>query len=497
MPSLDFQAEQTAFREWYIQHAQWLRNAATSLRTLISLLLSDRDAFPTPKVLSRVKDREESIRKFGRKYQAALEEEKRPYEIKDYITDLVGLRVICLYEPDIKEIRSVLMDNFELVDSTDRLSRLDTNEDIFGYKSLHLDMTLKRPRADLPEYSPFGALQFEVQIRTVVQDAWATLDHKIEYKKSIPRGLKRRISVLAALFELADQEFLNIRNDTATLAKLAAEQDTAEDRLDAFRFVRLARERFASYQFVAHKVDGFVEELSRIDPCVTERTIDSALGAHWDTLSRYQHYLRQSSGSRMNPYTVIRHALFLSNPEAYASLLFDFARHNLEKWLRTQESPSEAQVALLNRVREVSDLPGYVSLEDISVQCPECNGTVPLKVAAGEEEPKLRFCLTCKRRLEIDPVRKEVIRHSEVEPIDAEIVGFDKGRYMLRCSQCNSSAKAFYADGQYAFGVCYYCERPTLLRADTRSARNANISQSQQNAQQCLPADAEDGAAEG
>ena len=58
---------------------------------------------------------------------------------------------------------------------------------------------------------------FEVQIRSLIQDAWSVLDHKIKYKKSIPIDLKRRINILSALFELADREFKEIRNATIEL----------------------------------------------------------------------------------------------------------------------------------------------------------------------------------------------------------------------------------------------------------------------------------------
>ena len=64
------------------------------------------------------------------------------------------------------------------------------------------------------EYQRYSNLRFEVQIRTIIQDAWSVLDHKIKYKKSIPLNMKRRINTLAALFELADREFFSIRQET-------------------------------------------------------------------------------------------------------------------------------------------------------------------------------------------------------------------------------------------------------------------------------------------
>ena len=82
---------------------------------------------------------------------------------------------------------------------------IEETESEFGYKGLHLDLKLDDERKILPEYVGFGDQQFEVQIRTIVQDAWSEVDHKLKYKKEIPSDIKRRIYRLAALFELADQ----------------------------------------------------------------------------------------------------------------------------------------------------------------------------------------------------------------------------------------------------------------------------------------------------
>jgi ppGpp synthetase/RelA/SpoT-type nucleotidyltranferase len=78
---------------------------------------------------------------------------------------------------------------------------------------------LRNRLEDLPDANRFKHLKIELQIRTVIQDAWSILDHKIKYKNSIPQNLKRRINRLSALFEIADDEFLNIQKEISQLER--------------------------------------------------------------------------------------------------------------------------------------------------------------------------------------------------------------------------------------------------------------------------------------
>jgi ppGpp synthetase/RelA/SpoT-type nucleotidyltranferase len=348
MASLDFAAEKEAFKEYYAANSGVFHDASDSLRTLLSLLLTDNDAFSTPQVLARVKERDECIAKFARKYQTKCEETSTPYEIKDYITDVVGIRVICLYETDIPLVRTIFTENFAILEESDKTQAVESQEGVFGYKGLHLDLKLLANRRDLPEYLRFSDLQFEVQLRTIVQDAWSVLDHKIKYKKKIPHELKRRINRLAALFELADQEFLNIRDETRELEfKAKAEPIPASEALpppaaappvDAFSFLGVAQRHFPTYPFQGHKIDGFVAELLDIAPSLTVAELEVAITDAHNTIEEYKNYQHERYFNRLNPYTTIRHALYLSDRERYAPLLFDLQRRNFDAWLTGRNS---------------------------------------------------------------------------------------------------------------------------------------------------------------
>ena len=101
-PDQYFKSAQTEFREFYNSNLEDIQAAEKAFRNLSVLLLKNQE-FPEPKVSSRVKNRSECIRKFDGKYSLILEESGEEYKIKDHITDLIGVRIVCLYESDIEK----------------------------------------------------------------------------------------------------------------------------------------------------------------------------------------------------------------------------------------------------------------------------------------------------------------------------------------------------------------------------------------------------------
>lgn len=335
MASLDFEKEKQSFRDYHNENYELLEAAKQAFIVIINSILAED--IPISSVTGRVKDREESIKKFSRKYQTALEEARTPYEIKDHITDLIGLRVVSLYESDIVRIRDILSSEFEFIEVTDKIEAMESKEDSFGYKGLHVDLRLKEPRRGMREYARYNDLRFELQIRTIIQDAWSALDHKIKYKKSIPHYLKRRINTLAALFELADREFYSIREETIKSAekeKLKRDQLSEDEQLNAFSFLAIAEERFPDYRFQPHKVDGFVLELvdyGDLSPSRFKAIVDAGI----DKVNDYKRYLGQNDSQRhaLNPYMMIRHLLYKEDKTKYERILYNDQRARFDAWL--------------------------------------------------------------------------------------------------------------------------------------------------------------------
>lgn len=357
MGSLDFDREKTEFVKFYDGNRNSLKSALDSFKSLIdSLLLSVPDVSIST-VDGRIKEREECISKFTRKYRTSLENTKTPYTIREKITDLIGLRVVCLYEDDVEQVKNAISKEFIVLDITDKIAQVEGTEDSFGYKGLHLDLELNDTRKEMAEYRIHSDHHFELQIRTVVQHSWSTVDHKIKYKKSIPNNLKRRINTLAALFELADREFRAIRDATNAELKqvekiypeIQAETEADGDSalvstengqavrshhfspLDAFTFLRIARHFFPEFEFEPYKVDGFTDEIVSLEPKISRGKFNYYMRETISDVKRYQAEI-EKTGDMLPPFSLMRHCLFAGNQEVFTTILPDSARERFEKW---------------------------------------------------------------------------------------------------------------------------------------------------------------------
>lgn len=142
------------------------------------------------------------------------------------VTDLSGVRIIVRTLADVPVVASLIAQEFA-VDSTRSLRKSDQlDDDRFGYLSDHYIVQLKEPRTKLQEWSGLAGLNAELQVRTILQHAWASVQYSLDYKSSydIPKKLRRRLFRLSALFELADEELNQIGADAKTLSARYSEQ---------------------------------------------------------------------------------------------------------------------------------------------------------------------------------------------------------------------------------------------------------------------------------
>lgn len=173
------------------------------LESFISEVLSHHEIH-IHTLTSRIKDKDSLRKKISK---------QKNYTSLDDITDICGLRITSYYEDDIERIASVIRENFD-IDHQNSVNKKDILEPTtFGYLSLHYVISFNNERTDLIEYRRFKNLKAEIQIRSILQHAWAEIEHDLGYKNKVPVPIRRRFSMLAGLLELADREFIQIKED--------------------------------------------------------------------------------------------------------------------------------------------------------------------------------------------------------------------------------------------------------------------------------------------
>ena len=124
------------------------------------------------------------------------------------------MRIITYFSNDVDKIANIIRKEFK-IDELNSIDKRDPDDPTkFGYVSLHYVVSLRNNRTNLPEAKKFKGLKIEIQIRTILQHAWAEIEHDLGYKseKDIPKKIKRQFSRLASHIELADEEFIRIRD---------------------------------------------------------------------------------------------------------------------------------------------------------------------------------------------------------------------------------------------------------------------------------------------
>lgn len=208
---------QNAILQQFDRQVGLYSDLASTAASLIEKILSPA-LVQVHSVTHRCKNRDSLVLKLAK-------EDKQYKDISD-ITDLAALRITTYFAEDVDLIAEIIEKEF-LIDednSVDKRNRLDP--DRFGYQSLHYIASIKSDRCQFIEYARFKSLSFEIQVRSILQHAWAEIEHDLGYKSAagVPREIRRRFSRIAGLLELADDEFAAIRKELAAYKiKVSAE----------------------------------------------------------------------------------------------------------------------------------------------------------------------------------------------------------------------------------------------------------------------------------
>lgn len=178
----------------------------TKLNVLNTEFSLQFDRNPFESIKSRLKSPNSIIEKLKRK-NLVLNEETIANVIEEQLYDVAGIRVVCAFQEDIYWLARLLMqqDDIHLIRVKDYIKNPKPN----GYRSLHLIL-------EVPVFLSEGKtpMKVEVQFRTIAMDFWASVDHKLRYKKDlaneaeIVEKLRQCADVIAGL----DDEMQRIRS---------------------------------------------------------------------------------------------------------------------------------------------------------------------------------------------------------------------------------------------------------------------------------------------
>lgn len=199
----------------YTQRRPQLVASTERYLTVVTALLDDA-GIDYLSVTARTK----SVASFAAKADRHVDGRRLYADPLSEITDQVGLRVITYLRDDVAAVARLLGQEMQLLDDRD-MGVETASEGRWGYASRHLLLA-----AD-GEQQPAS-----VQVRTILQHAWAEFEHDVRYKGSIPEedapDLDRRFTLAAGLLELADREFSAIRERLRSTTPVERPQSAGE-----------------------------------------------------------------------------------------------------------------------------------------------------------------------------------------------------------------------------------------------------------------------------
>lgn len=133
------------------------------------------------------------------------------YQKFDDLTDILGARIICFFNDEVDKLGKEIEKHFTIDWKNSSDKRALIKADSFGYLSLHYTCYFSEDSGYPKEVCN---KKFEIQIRTVLQHTWAAIEHDIGYKSEfgLPREYERGFSRVAGLLEIADDEFIRLRD---------------------------------------------------------------------------------------------------------------------------------------------------------------------------------------------------------------------------------------------------------------------------------------------
>lgn len=192
------------FKEVMMRYRCAIMEIETKFRVLNDTFSVQLNRNPIESIKTRLKTEESLVQKlYSRNLPVTIE------AIEKEIHDVAGVRVICSFPEDIYVLAKCLIeqDDIRVIEEKDYISTPKAN----GYRSLHLIVEVPIFMQNEKKH-----VKVEVQFRTIAMDFWASLEHKVRYKKDIPveveAQLQAELKECADVSAMLDRKMENIKN---------------------------------------------------------------------------------------------------------------------------------------------------------------------------------------------------------------------------------------------------------------------------------------------
>lgn len=194
--------EAEPFNRLMMEYRFAIMEVETKLKVLNEEFSREYKRNPFESIKSRLKSPESIYEKLERKgYPITVD------NIREHLTDVAGLRVICSFPDDIYRLADLVarQDDILLLRRKDYIRNPKDN----GYRSLHLILSVPIFLSHEKKY-----MKAEVQFRTIAMDFWASLEHKMKYKKDVDdaEAIVAQLRECADTIALLDHQMQDLRN---------------------------------------------------------------------------------------------------------------------------------------------------------------------------------------------------------------------------------------------------------------------------------------------
>jgi ppGpp synthetase/RelA/SpoT-type nucleotidyltranferase len=200
-------ARREELRAWYDDHVDGFRAVEAALLDHLGGALREA-RLDDARLETRTKDVESFLTK------ATKSDGRGGFKYADptsQLTDFVGARVLVPLSADVAPVARLVQRLYAVEEMSEQ--RADQLLDVPGYQSLHFLLRFREDDRQALGLDGLPDLLIEVQVRSILQHAWASLQHDLMYKgEKVPTdSVRRRLIALAGLLELADHEFMAVR----------------------------------------------------------------------------------------------------------------------------------------------------------------------------------------------------------------------------------------------------------------------------------------------